>query len=79
MNGISDGKARALNALLRMLPLAAKLLLTLYMGRYLSLADMGVWGLVVGAVTVIKVVLGQGFDYVGDAGYRRRLAADRAA
>ncbi|PPQ33540.1 hypothetical protein CCR94_01420 [Rhodoblastus sphagnicola] len=47
-----------------MLPLAAKLLLTLYMGKYLSLAEMGVYGLVFGAVSVLRVVLCQGFDYV---------------
>lgn len=57
-------KTQYLNLLLRMLPLAAKLILTLYMGRLFSLADMGVYGLVFGVVILLSTLLGQGFSYV---------------
>lgn len=57
-------KMQAINVVLRMVPLAAKLVLTLYMGRYLSLADMGAYGLVFGAVMVLTIFLGQRFDYI---------------
>ncbi len=53
-----------LNALLRLLSLVAKLGLTLYMGCYLSLADIGIYGLVFGAVIIIGSFLGQCFWYV---------------
>jgi len=59
-----SSKTRLANTFLRLLPLGAKLLLTLYMGKYLSLADMGVYGLAFGVVTVLRAVLGQGFDYI---------------
>ncbi len=58
------GKAQFLNAALRLLPLLAKLGLTLYMGRYFSLADIGVYGLVFGAVIILLSFLGQCFSYV---------------
>ncbi len=49
---------------LRGLSLASKLILTLYMGRYLGLADLGVYGLVFGAVMIACVVLGGRLDFV---------------
>lgn len=56
-------KRQAANIFLRLLPLAAKLILTLYMGRYLSLSDMGTYGLVFSAVMILIVLFGQRFDY----------------
>lgn len=53
-----------LSVMLRSGSLAAKLGLTLYMGRYLSLADIGAYGLVFGAVSILSNVLGIRFDYV---------------
>ena len=57
-------KFQFFNMLLRMLPLAAKLVLTLYMGRYFALSDLGVYGLVFGAVILLNTILGQGFSFV---------------
>ena len=57
-------KLQAANVVLRLVPLFAKLILTLYMGRYLTLADMGEYGLVFGTVIVLTVFLGQRFDYI---------------
>ena len=57
-------KQQLLNIFLRLLPLVAKLALTLYMGRYFSLGAMGVYGLVFGAVILLNVFLGQGLGYV---------------
>jgi O-antigen/teichoic acid export membrane protein len=54
----------ALSALLRLASLVSKLGLALYMGRYLSLSDMGIYGLVFGAVMIFTTVLGIRFDYV---------------
>ena len=51
-------------AILRFASFGAKLALTLYMGRYLSLADIGTYGLVFGAVMVLTIVLGCRLDYV---------------
>lgn len=51
------------NVLLRVTSLGAKLILTLYMGRYLGLADLGVYGLVFAAVMFATVVLGMRLDY----------------
>jgi O-antigen/teichoic acid export membrane protein len=56
--------ARILNTLLRVATLAAKLGLTLYMGRYLSLQDIGTYGLVFGAVMILTTMLGFRFDYI---------------
>jgi O-antigen/teichoic acid export membrane protein len=64
MTATVSRKAQFANSGLRMLPMAAKLLLTLYMGRYFSLAEMGVYGLVFGAVTIFCAILGQGFGFV---------------
>jgi len=61
---VNFSKAQFLNVLLRVLPLAAKLALTFYMGRYLSLAEIGTYGLVFGACMILSSVLGQGFGYV---------------
>jgi len=55
---------KAINVGLRGLALASKLILTLYMGRYLSLADMGLYGIVFGAVMITSVVLGGRLDFV---------------
>jgi O-antigen/teichoic acid export membrane protein len=57
-------KIRALNVFLRLLPMAAKLGLTMYMGRYFDLADIGAYGLVIGAVAMLTVVVGQDLIYV---------------
>ena len=39
---------------------AAKFLLAIYTARYLSLADLGIYGLLVGATTIVPAVLGLG-------------------
>lgn len=52
------------NVALRVASLAAKLVLTLYMGRYLGLSELGVYGLVFAAVTIMSGVLGSRLDYV---------------
>ncbi|MFA6279336.1 MAG: hypothetical protein WC612_00900 [Bdellovibrionales bacterium] len=52
------------NVLLRVVSLAAKLALSLYMGRYLGLSDLGVYGLVFSVVTISTIVLGLRVDYV---------------
>jgi hypothetical protein len=56
--------ARLLNTLLRLTTLSAKLGLTLYMGLYLSLPDIGTYGLVFAAVMILTAVLGFRFDYI---------------
>src|ERR1700724_4425783 len=55
---------RFLNTLLRLTTLSAKLGLTLYMGLYLSLPDIGTYGLVFGVVMILTTVLGVRFDYI---------------
>lgn len=55
---------KIVNIGLRSLSLGSKLVLTLYMGRYLGLAEMGVYGLVFGAVAISCVVLGGRLDFV---------------
>lgn len=55
---------QTLNALLRLASLVAKLVLTLYIGRYFSLADFGLYGLVTGTVMILTTVIGCRFDYV---------------
>lgn len=52
------------NVVLRLVSLIAKLGLTLYMGRYLGLEDMGIYGLVFGAVMILSGALGLRLDYV---------------
>jgi len=54
---------KILNVLLRVISLGAKLILTLYMGRYLGLSDLGVYGLVFSAVMFATVVMGIRIDY----------------
>lgn len=54
----------AVNIGLRGLSLAAKLVLTLYMGRYLGLSELGVYGLVFSAVSIAAVILGGKLDFV---------------
>lgn len=55
---------KLLNAGIRGLSLTSKLILTLYMGRYLGLADLGIYGLVFAAVTISTAILGVRLDYV---------------
>lgn len=57
-------KYQLLSIVFRLLPLAAKLGLTLYMGRYFSLSDMGIYGLVFGSVIILNTLVGQGFGFV---------------
>ncbi len=57
-------KAQILNVGLRLSTLITKLVLMLYMGRYLSLADMGTYGLVFGIVMIATAVLGVRLDYI---------------
>lgn len=57
-------KLQLINIFLRMLPLVAKLALTLYMGRYFTLSEMGIYGLVFGAVVMLCTLLGQSFSFV---------------
>lgn len=45
---------------LRIANTAAKFLLTIYTARYLGLADLGVYGLLVGATTMLPAILGLG-------------------
>jgi len=52
------------NTLLRLGSLGAKLVFTLYIGRYLGLAEMGTYGLVAAYVAILISVLGVRFDYV---------------
>lgn len=52
------------NVGLRGVSLAAKLLLTLYMGRYLTLSELGLYGLVFSAVSIAAAVLGGKLDFV---------------
>jgi len=55
---------KSFTVFLRVSSLAAKMLLTLYMGRYLGLSDLGVYGLVFGSVMIATGVLGARLDYV---------------
>lgn len=52
------------NAGLRLLPMLAKMGLTLYMGRFFNLSDIGTFGLVMGTVMILSVVVGQDLIYV---------------
>jgi len=52
------------NVFLRVASLGAKLLLSLYMGRYLGLSDLGAYGLVFAAVIFSTTALGMRLDYV---------------
>ena len=56
--------AQMLNVGLRLTALAAKLGLMLYLGRYFSLSDMGIYGLVLGASMFLSWVLGMKIDYM---------------
>jgi hypothetical protein len=55
---------KTLSVVLRVASLAAKLLLTLYMGRYLSLEDLGVYGLAFSVIMIGTGVLGARLDFV---------------
>lgn len=64
---------KLVNLTLRVVSLGAKLVLTLYMARYLGLADLGMYGLVFAAVMIANVVLGARLDY----SIARELVGDR--
>ena len=55
---------RYLNMFVRILPMMAKFVLTIYVGRYFQLTDIGAYGLVTGAVMMLSVVVGQDLIYV---------------
>jgi O-antigen/teichoic acid export membrane protein len=55
---------RLFNAGLRLGSLAMKLGLTLYMGKYLGLAELGTYGLVASFVAIAIPLLGFRFDYI---------------
>jgi O-antigen/teichoic acid export membrane protein len=63
MNTTRMAFARLANMLLRLGNLVTKLGLALYMGRYISLADMGIYGLVFGVVAIMVAVMGIRLDY----------------
>lgn len=52
------------NAGLRLVSLGSKLLLTLYMGKFLGLTEMGTYGLVAAYVAIAIALLGMRIDYV---------------
>lgn len=56
--------ARLFNVFLRLSSLTLKLLLTLYMGKYLGLSDLGTYGLAAAYVAISIPILGQRLDYV---------------
>jgi O-antigen/teichoic acid export membrane protein len=61
---LSSHRVGAIIAVLRFASFGGKLALTLYMGRYLSLSEIGTYGLVFSAVMVLTIVLGCRLDYV---------------
>jgi O-antigen/teichoic acid export membrane protein len=61
---MSDRLARLVNLSLRLTALAAKLLLMLYMARFVSPADFGEYGLVAGTAAILMTALGIRLDYV---------------
>ena len=60
----SRSLTRLFNIGLRLGTLGSKMVFTLYMARYFSLADIGVYGLVFGVVMVMGGVVGMRIDYV---------------
>jgi O-antigen/teichoic acid export membrane protein len=58
------GLLTAANFLLRLCSLAGKLLLSLYMARFLGLRDLGEYGLAFGCVMIAAAVFGLRLDYV---------------
>ena len=46
------------------MPLGAKFVLTLYMGRYLSLHDFGMYGYIFATVIILTTALGQRLDFI---------------
>ena len=54
----------AANASMRLASLLGKLGLSLFMGKYLTLADMGLYGLIFGVVMTSTVFLGFRLDYI---------------
>ncbi len=60
----SPAPEKILNMALRLGTLAAKMVLTLYMGRYFLLSDMGSYGLASGIVLILCVALGLRLDYM---------------
>jgi len=55
---------RITNMVLRLGTLGLKMVFTLYMGRYFSLSDLGIYGLVFGIVMVVGGIVGMRIDYV---------------
>jgi len=54
---------RVLTLALRLTSLLSKLGLSLYMAAYLSLSDIGIYGLVLGAVIVVCAIIGMHVDF----------------
>lgn len=61
---MSDRVHRVVNLVLRLLALGAKFVLMLYMARFVSLPDLGEYGLVAGTVAILMTALGFRLDYV---------------
>ena len=61
---MSERLSRLVNLGLRLVALAAKLLLMLYMARFVSPADFGEYGLVAGTVSILMTAAGIRLDYV---------------
>jgi len=60
----SSPLSKSFAALIRLSGLASKMVLAIYMGKFLPLADVGAYGLVFGAVMMLFGVLGLKFDFV---------------
>lgn len=52
------------NAVLRLAPIGAKFFLLMYMGKFFSLTDIGVYGLLIASTSFLTIFLGQKLDYV---------------
>ena len=61
---LSSHRDQITNALVRLAPMILKMGLAVYMARYFSLAELGIYGLVFGSVTVLTVIMGQDLIYV---------------
>jgi O-antigen/teichoic acid export membrane protein len=60
----AQGAAGSLSLLLRLASLAGKLGLSLYMGKFFPLAELGLYGLAFGAVMLAIVIFGFRIDYI---------------
>src|SRR5690242_841565 len=56
--------AGSVSLLLRLMSLVGKLALSLYMGRYFALTELGLYGLAFGAVMLAIVLFGFRVDYI---------------